>query len=94
MRWHWHGRRGVPRRISDQLELEGATISPSMIWRVLHRLGLGTCANRLLVLEMHSARSAGLLTERTRRNLARRKVRHVQAEKPGELVYQTGLSQS
>jgi len=47
---------------------------------------LGTRTERLLVLEVHSAKSAGLLTERTRRNLARRKVRHVQAEKPGELV--------
>ena len=41
---------------------------------------------RLLVLEVHSAKSAGLLTERTRRNLSQRKVRHVQAEQPGELV--------
>jgi len=75
-----------PQRISDQLQLEGVTISPSTIWRALRRLGLNTRVDRLLVLEMHSARSAGLLTERTRRNLARRKVRHVQAENPGELV--------
>jgi hypothetical protein len=46
----------------------------------------GTRIQRLLVLEVHSAEHAGLLTERTRRNLSRRKVRHVQAEKPGELV--------
>jgi len=75
-----------PQRISDQLRLEGVTISASTIWRALHRLGLGTRMDRLLVLEMHSAKSAGLLTERTRRNLSRRKVRHVQAEHPGELV--------
>ncbi len=75
-----------PQRISDQLQLEGVTISPSTIWRALRRLGLNTRIDRLLVLEMHSARSAGLLTERTRRTLSRRKVRHVQAEKPGELV--------
>jgi len=56
------------------------------ISRTLHRLGLRTRTERLLVLEVHSAKSAGLLTDRTRRNLARRKVRHVQAEKPGELV--------
>jgi transposase InsO family protein len=56
------------------------------VWRTLHRLGLGTRVQRLLVLEGHSAKSAGLLTERTRRNLSRRKVRHVRAEKPGELV--------
>jgi transposase InsO family protein len=75
-----------PQRISDQLELEGVTVSPSTIWRALRRLGLSTRIDRLLVLEMHSARSAGLLTERTRRTLSRRKVRHVQAENPGELV--------
>ena len=75
-----------PQRLSDQLRMEGVVVSPTTVWRTLHRLGLGTRTERLLVLEVHSAKSAGLLTERTRRNLARRKVRHVQAEKPGELV--------
>ena len=75
-----------PKRLSLQLEREGVYVSPSTVWRSLTRLGLGTRTQRLLVLEVHSAASTGLLTERTRRNLARRKVRHVQAEKPGELV--------
>jgi len=75
-----------PNRLSLQLERQNVVVSPSIIWRALHRLGLGTRVQRLLVLEMHSAKSAGLLTERTRRNLARRKVRHVQEEKPGDLV--------
>jgi len=75
-----------PQRVSDQLRMQGVFVSPTTIWRALHRLGLGTRAQRLLVLEVHSARNAGLLTERTRQNLARRKTRHVQAEKPGELV--------
>ena len=75
-----------PKRISLQLEREGVCVSPSTVWRSLNRLGLGTRIQRLLVLEVHSANSAGLLTERTRRNLSRRKVRHVQAEQPGELV--------
>jgi len=75
-----------PRRVSDQLRMEGVVVAPTTVWRTLHRLGLGTRTQRLLVLEVHSAKSAGLLTERTRRNLSRRKVRHVQAEKPGELV--------
>ena len=75
-----------PHRVSDQLALEGVTVSATTVWRALHRLGLGTRAQRLLVLEVHSAKTAGLLTDRTRRNLAQRKVRHVQAEKPGELV--------
>jgi len=35
---------------------------------------------------MHSANSAELLTERTRRNLSHRKVRHVQADRRGDLV--------
>lgn len=75
-----------PQRVSDQLRLEGVIVSPTTVWRALRRLGSGTRSERLLVLEVHSARAAGLLTERTRRNLSRRKVRHVQAEKPGELV--------
>ena len=75
-----------PRRLSLQLQRDGVVVSPTTVWRALHRLGLGTRMERLLVLEVHSATSAGLLTERTRRTLARRKVRHVQAEKPGELV--------
>ena len=75
-----------PQRVSDQLRREGVTVSATTVWRALHRLGLGTRAQRLLVLEVHSAKTAGLLTERTRQNLSRRKTRHVQAEKPGELV--------
>jgi len=75
-----------PQRVSDQLRMQSVFVSPTTVWRALHRLGLGTCAQRLLVLEVHSAKSAGLLTERTRQNLARRKTRHVQAEKPGKLV--------
>ena len=41
---------------------------------------------RPLVLESRSAKSTGLLTERTRQTLTQRKVRHVQAERPGALI--------
>ena len=75
-----------PKRLSLQLAREGIIVSPSTIWRALHRLGLGTRFERLLVLETHSANKAGLITERTRRNLSAGKVRHVQAENPGDLV--------
>ena len=75
-----------PQRVSDQLRMEGILVSSTTVWRALHRLGLGTRAKRLLILEVHSAKSAGLLTQRTRENVSRRKTRHVQAEKPGELV--------
>ena len=75
-----------PQRVSDQLRMEGVVVSSTTVWRALHRLGLGTRTQRLMVIEVHSARSEGLITERTRRNLSRRKVRHVQAETPGELV--------
>ena len=75
-----------PGRLSLQLERESIFVSASTVWRALRRLGLGTRMERLLVLEVHSAKSAGLLTERTRQTLSSRKVRHVQAEKPGELV--------
>ena len=56
-----------PKRVSLQLAREGVTVSPSTVWRTLNRLGLGTRIQRLLVLEVHSANRAGLLTERTRR---------------------------
>lgn len=77
-------------RLAAQLARDGQTrLSPSTIQRILRRTGLATRQKRLLVLEQHSARSAGLLTDRTRRELERarhgREV-HVEAEVPGELV--------
>jgi len=75
-----------PQCASDQLCMGGVVVSRTTVWRALHRLGLGTRTERLLVLKVHSARTAGLLTDQTSRNLSRRKARHVQAEKPGELV--------
>lgn len=76
-------------RLAAQLAFHGvATISPSTVQRILRRSGLATRRDRLAVLEAHSAESAGLLTERTRRALAkaRSKTRHVEASEPGELV--------
>jgi len=67
----------------------GWRVAPSTIYRLLRRSGLQTRWERLAVLEAHSARAAGLLTERTRRQLLaaqRRLGGHVQAERPGELV--------
>lgn len=77
-----------PQRISDELFQAGRYIAPSTVYRALRRAGLGTRRERLAALECHSARSAGLLTERTRRKLerARRRKRHVEASEPGELV--------
>ena len=50
--------------------------------------GAGDFPVPVLPLERHSAQRAGLLTERTRRELqrARQRRRHVQASEPGELV--------
>ena len=65
------------------------TIAPSTVQRLLRRHGLGTRRERLLVLEHQSAQHAGLLTERTRRQLWRARpgsTRHVEAHVPGELV--------
>jgi transposase InsO family protein len=65
------------------------TLAPSTVQRLLHRHGLGRRRERLLVLEHHSARQAGLLTERTRRALWHGRhgaTRHVTADAPGELV--------
>ena len=77
-----------PRRLSAQLQRDGVRLSPSTIYRLLKRACLNTTQLRLAVLERHSAATAGLLTERTRRALhnARRGARHVQARVPGELV--------
>ena len=65
---------------------QGMQVSPSTVWRTLRRVGLGRKEQRLLMLERYSAEKVGLLTERTRRNLKRRKDRHVQASEPGQLV--------
>ena len=79
-----------PARLAAQLarpEHGQGRVAPTTIYRLLRRLGLRTRFQRLAVLEAHSAQTAGLLTERTRRRLARRsRPRHVQAQRPGELV--------
>lgn len=75
-----------PQRLSLQLARQGMQVSPSTVWRTLRRVGLGRKEQRLLVLERYSAEKVGLLTERTRRDLKRRKDRHVQASEPGQLV--------
>ena len=70
-----------PQFYSYKLAQLGRCLSPSAIYRALRRVGLGTHIERLTLLERHSAQRAGLLTERTRRELqkARRQRRHVQA---------------
>ena len=77
-----------PQFYSYKLAQLGRCLSPSAIYRALRRVGLGTHIERLTLLERHSAQRAGLLTERTRRELqkARRQRRHVQSKHPGDLV--------
>jgi transposase InsO family protein len=79
-----------PQRISDQLGMRGIVVAASTVYRALKRRGLGTRQQRFGLLEQHSARKAGLLTERTRRQLAKARpmpsCRHVEASEPGELV--------
>lgn len=79
-----------PQRISDQLAMRGTAVAASTVYRALRRHGLGTRHQRFGLVEQHSARQAGLLTERTRRALARARPtpsqRHVEASEPGELV--------
>ncbi len=77
-----------PVRLAAQLarpEQGGWRVAPATIYRLLRRRGLQTRWERLAVLEVHSAQSAGLLTERTRRHGARRHP-HIAATTPGELV--------
>src|SRR5881409_3408627 len=57
--------------------------------RLVLRVGLATRRARLTVLEQQAARTAGLLTARTRQRLWRARygrTRHVEAKEPGELV--------
>ena len=81
-----------PAQLSDQLrrpEHGSLRIPPSTTYRFLCRRGLQTRWERLAVLEVHSAGTTALLTERTRCQLSpaqRRQAPHVQASKPGELV--------
>ena len=74
-----------PQWYSDQLAREGLTVASTTIWRLLHRVTLGTRRARLAVLEQHSAATVGLLTERTGR-AQRPAGRHVEASAPGELL--------
>ena len=67
----------------------GLRVAPSTVQRALRRAGLATRRQRLTVLEHHALQTAGLLTERTRRQLWRARhgrTRHVEAREPGELV--------
>jgi transposase InsO family protein len=78
-----------PARLAALLGRQGVRLAPSTVQRVLHRAGLGTRRERLTVLEHHSPRAVGLLTERTQRALWRARhgaTRHIAAERPGELV--------
>src|SRR5678816_1747435 len=64
-------------------------LAPSTVQRLLRRVGLATRRARLTVLEQQAARTAGLLTDRTRQKLWRARygrTRHVEATAPGELV--------
>jgi transposase len=79
-----------PRQLSDQLALRGVRVAESTVYRALRRHGLGTRQKRLGLLEAHSAKHAGLLTKRTRKQLEKARPtpsrRHVEAKEPGELV--------
>lgn len=70
-----------PQWYSDQLARDGVQVAPVTVWRLLRRQQLGTRAARLAVLEHASARTVGVLTERTAKA-----VRHVEAAEPGELL--------
>jgi hypothetical protein len=79
-----------PQQLSDQLAMRGIRVARSTAYRALRRHGLGTRRERLGILERHSARRAGLLTERTRRAIQKARPTasrsHAEAEEPGELV--------
>jgi transposase InsO family protein len=64
-------------------------LAPATIYRFLRWVGMQTRWRRLAVLEVHSAQTAGLLIERTRRALARaqrRRPPHLAAEQPADVI--------
>ncbi len=77
-------------RLAARLAQEGrAPLAPGTGQRILRRAGLATRRVRLLGLEHHTARTVGLLTERTRQALWRARygaTRPGTATRPGELV--------
>jgi transposase len=79
-----------PQQLAAQLARQGVHVARSTIHRLLRRRGLSRRQQRFAALEGHSAKRAGLLTERTRRRLAQvRPVpteRQVEASRVGELV--------
>jgi len=85
--WPTHG----PARIARQLTRPGGpvgTLSASGSYAILRRHGLSSRWERLARTEVHAA-SNGLLTERTRAALREARgefPRHVEAERPGDLV--------
>ena len=84
--WPTWGCRRVSVHLARELQVQ---VAPSTVQRLLRRAGLGRRRERLALLEHHSAGTCGLLTERTRRQLARargERRQHVHAETPGELV--------
>ena len=79
-----------PQQLSAQLARQGIAVARSTVYRVLRRRGLARRQQRFVALEGHSAKRAGLLTERTRRAIAKARPlpsdRHVEAKTVGELV--------
>jgi transposase InsO family protein len=84
LHWPTHG----PARIADQLRQRrygGWRLSATGAYQILRRHGLRTRWERLARLEGEALGATGLLTERTARRLLRQE-RHVEAERPGDLV--------
>jgi transposase InsO family protein len=83
--WPTWGCGRLSRHLARELALP---LAASTVQRILRRAGLPRRRDRLGLLEHHSAGTCGLLTERTRHQLARarHRARHVHAEQPGELV--------
>lgn len=80
---------GAGRLAAHLAHQDWARLAPSTVQRILRRAGLPPRRERLIVLEAHSARTAGLLTARTRRQLGRARAgrpRHIEAQGPGDLV--------
>lgn len=78
-----------PHRIADQLRQRrygGWRLSATGAYKILRRHGLRTRWERLARLEGEALVATGLLTERTRRLALGQQGRHIEAERPGDLV--------
>ena len=79
-----------PRRISNELKIQGITISETGVYHVLKRADLNHRLDRLFYAQEHSDNP--IITERYLREVEKRQETHIQAFYPGDLFCQDTFS--